>query len=105
MHQLAGFGDVPWSFFPSNQSSSYSLLVNPRAIPWMSVVCASRISLREELPLIDDRSKGAPGKRPPRGPNSFIFMQFLARKLQSNRLAQPFLELVPARKILNPPRY
>ena len=31
--------------------------------------------------------------RRPRGPNSFIFMQFSARKLQNNRLAHPSWEL------------
>ena len=41
--------------------------------------------------------KGAPGTRP-RGPNSVIFMQFSAKKLQNNRLAHPFWELA------HPPR-
>ena len=41
---------------------------------------------------------------PPWDPNSFIFMQFSAKKLQNNRLAHPLWELVPPlRKILDPP--
>ena len=41
---------------------------------------------------------------PPGGPNSFIFMQFSAKKLQNNRLAHPFWELAhPLGKILDPP--
>ena len=40
---------------------------------------------------------------PPRGPNSFIFMQFAAKKLQSNRLVTHFGSWRPIRKILDPP--
>ena len=37
----------------------------------------------EVLPLADPRG-GARDARPPGGPNSFIFMQFLAKKLKNN---------------------
>ena len=33
---------------------------------------------------------------PPRGPNSFIFMQFSAKNLQINRLAHPLWQLAPS---------
>ena len=39
--------------------------------------------------------RGARDACPPRSPNFFIFMQFLATNLQNNRLAHPLLELPP----------
>ena len=49
--------------------------------------------------LYSGASKGAPRTRAlPRGPNSFIFMQFMTKKLQRNRLAHLFWELA------HPPR-
>ena len=48
-------------------------------------------------PLADPR--GALGMRVPPGPNSFIFMQFLAKKLQDNRLTRPLWKLaLPSEK-------
>ena len=41
---------------------------------------------------------GRQGRALPHGPNSFIFMQFLAKKLKNNRLAHPPLELALTRK-------
>ena len=38
---------------------------------------------------------GAPS---PHGPNSFIFMQFLAKNLQNNRLAHPLWKLVSSQE-------
>ena len=47
---------------------------------------------------IQDEEK-APGTRaPPLGPNSFIFMQFLAEKLQNNRLVHYSRDLVPCQE-------
>ena len=40
-------------------------------------------SLRRAIHIIG-RSKGAQGMRTPRGPNSFIFIQFSAKNLQNN---------------------
>ena len=46
------------------------------------------------------------GRAPlPLGPNSFIFMQFLAQNLQNNRLALWEFAPPPLRKILNPPLF
>ena len=46
--------------------------------------------------------RGAPGTRaPPGGPNSFIFMQFLAKKLQNNSSFGSWRPLLG--EILDPP--
>ena len=41
---------------------------------------------------------GARYPPPPRGPNSFIFVQFSAQKMRNNRLAHPLWELAHAPK-------
>ena len=42
------------------------------------------------------RIQGGPrDTRPPQGPNSFIFMQFLFNNLQNDRLTHPLREMVP----------
>ena len=49
--------------------------------------------------LIDNHWKtqgeGVPGMRAPRGPNSFIFMQFSIENLQNNKLAHPLWQVAP----------
>ena len=46
-------------------------------------------------PLADPRRRQGREPHSPQGPNSFIFMQFSAKKLQNNRLAHPLWELRP----------
>ena len=43
-----------------------------------------------QLDILSDRGGGTPGKPPPWGPNSFIFMVFSAKKLHNNMLANHF---------------
>ena len=49
--------------------------------------------------LIDNhwqtQGEGVPGMRAPRGPNSFIFMQFSIENLQNNTLAHPLWQVAP----------
>ena len=45
--------------------------------------------------ILIGRSKGVSGMCAPQGPNSFIFIQFLVKKIAKNRLAHPLWELAP----------
>ena len=55
-------------------------------------ICSPSSYTRNGHPTIGG-SKGVPGTPPPRGPHSFIFLQFSAKNLQNNRLAHPLWEL------------
>ena len=80
----------PWFWYPSQNTEHRAFVFGEKITKeaWMP----SHVSYYQGCVSIGG-SKGVPGTPPPRGPNSFIFLQFSAKNLQNNRLAHPLWEL------------